>query len=114
MDLLQRASWLTATQIHYWGDIDTHGFAILDRLRSTFPAARSLLMDPATLMAHRSLWVQEETPTRAALSRLTPAEQALFDDLLHDRLGEENVRLEQERLSYTFLQRSLEAIGKLS
>ncbi|MGV9668202.1 Wadjet anti-phage system protein JetD domain-containing protein [Nocardia niigatensis] len=21
----------------YWGDIDTHGFAILDRLRQSFP-----------------------------------------------------------------------------
>jgi len=113
VDLLQFASWLAGTQIHYWGDIDTHGFAILDRLRSMFPTARSLLMDRETLVAHRELWVQEQTPSRANLSRLDPEERALFDDLVHDRLGEK-VRLEQERLSYAFLERSLKAIRCLS
>jgi hypothetical protein len=110
VDLLRSASWLAATQIHYWGDIDTHGFAMLDRLRSAFPGARSLLMDRETLMAHHALWVREQTPSRASLSRLAADEQALFDDLVHDRLGEK-VRLEQERVSYAFLERGLEAIG---
>jgi hypothetical protein len=110
VDLLQAASWLAGTQIHYWGDIDTHGFVMLDRLRSAFPAARSILMDRETLMAHRVLWAREQTPSRATLSRLDPDEQALFDDLVNGRLGE-NVRLEQERVSYAFLERSLEAIG---
>ena len=109
VDLLQSASWLAGTQIHYWGDIDTHGFAMLDRLRSAFPTARSLLMNRETLMAHQPLWVREEIPSRATLSRLDPDEQALFDDLVNDRLGE-RVRLEQERVSYAFLERSLEAI----
>jgi hypothetical protein len=110
VDLLQPASWLAGTQIHYWGDIDTHGFAILDRLRNMFPTARSLLMDRQTLVAHRELWGQEQTPSRADLSHLHPEEQALFDDLVHDRLGEK-VRFEQERLSYSFLERSLKALG---
>jgi hypothetical protein len=110
VDLLQAASWLAGTQIRYWGDVDTHGFAMLDRLRSAFPTARSILMDREILMAHRALWVREQTPSRATLSRLDPDEQALFDDLVNGRLGE-NVRLEQERVSYAFLERSLEAIG---
>jgi hypothetical protein len=109
VDLLQAASWLARTEIYYWGDIDTHGFAILDRLRSMFPGARSLLMDRETFAAHRELSVQELTPSRAHLSRLNPEEQALFDDLVHDRLGEK-MRLEQERLAYAFLERSLKAI----
>lgn len=109
VDLLQSASWLAGTQIHYWGDIDTHGFAMLDRLRSAFPTARSLLMNRETLMAHQPLWVREQTPSRATLSRLGPDEQALFDDLVNDRLGE-NVRLEQERVSYAFLERRLRTI----
>jgi hypothetical protein len=41
---------------------------------------------------------------------LEPDEQALFNDLLYDRLGD-RVRLEQERVSYAFLQRSLKAIS---
>lgn len=110
VDLLQAASWLAGTQIHYWGDIDTHGFAMLDRLRSAFPKARSLLMNRETLMAHQPLWVHEETPSLATLSRLDPDEQALFDDIVNDRLGK-NVRLEQERVSYAFLERSLRTIG---
>ena len=60
---------------------------MLDRLRSAFPNVRSLLMNRETLVAHRSLWVREHAPYRAALSRLDADEQKLFDDLLHDRLG---------------------------
>jgi hypothetical protein len=67
-------------------------------------------MNRETLMAHRSLWVHEQAPYRAALSHLERDEQALFDDLLYDRLGEK-VRLEQERVSYAFLQRSLKTIS---
>jgi hypothetical protein len=112
--LLQSASWMSGRHIYYWGDIDTHGFAILDRLRGGFPNVRSFLMNRDTLLAHRSLWVQEQVPYRAALSRLDENEQALFDDLVCDRLGE-NVRLEQERISYAFLERSLEtASGAMS
>lgn len=43
-----------------WGDIDTHGFAILDRLRRHFPQVRSMLMDRATLLAHEGQWVTEQ------------------------------------------------------
>jgi len=110
VDLLHSASWMSAAQIYYWGDIDTHGFAMLDRLRGGFPNARSLLMNRETLMAHRSLWGREDAPYRAALSRLDPHEHALFDDLVHDRLGEK-VRLEQERVSYALLKENLETIG---
>lgn len=111
VDVLQPAAWLRSPQLHYWGDIDTHGFAILDRLRSLFPAARSLLMDRDTLMAHRALWVTEPAPSRATLSRLTADEQALFDDLVNDRLGWSKVRLEQERIGWTRLEDRLRVIG---
>jgi hypothetical protein len=112
VDLLQSASWMARAHIYYWGDIDTHGFAMLDRLRSGFPNARSILMNRETLTAHRSLWGREDAPSRAALSRLDPDERALFDDLVHDRLGEK-VRLEQERVSYAALERNLKTIGLL-
>jgi hypothetical protein len=42
--------------------------------------------------------------------RLEEDERALFDDLVSDRLGK-NVRLEQERVSYTFLETNLTTIG---
>ena len=110
VDLLKSASWMSRTHIYYWGDIDTHGFAILDHLRAAFPHAHSLLMNRETLLAHRTLWVREEAPRRATLSRLNRDEHALYDDLICDRLGEK-VRLEQERISYTLLERTLKTIA---
>ena len=34
VDLLASIPWLKRCEVHYWGDIDTHGFAMLDRLRA--------------------------------------------------------------------------------
>ena len=51
-EMLAQAKWLNQCAIHYWGDIDTHGFAILDQLRAYFPHAESFLMDRKTLKAH--------------------------------------------------------------
>jgi len=36
--LIGAARWLADCDLHYWGDLDTHGFAMLDR-RSMFPSA---------------------------------------------------------------------------
>jgi len=96
---LADAEWLKTCALYYWGDIDTHGFAILSQLRSILPHARSLLMDYDTLIAHREQWGFEASPSRADLSRLTAAEAALFADLRDNRFGE-GVRLEQERIAF--------------
>ncbi len=37
--------WLRDADIIYWGDLDTYGFAILNRLRARIPQTRSVLMD---------------------------------------------------------------------
>jgi hypothetical protein len=99
---LSRASWLRRCCLHYWGDIDTHGFAILDQLRVHFPDAASFLMDRHTLLAHEAHWGEEPEPLRRDLGRLTPEETALFDDLRTDRLWP-RLRLEQERIGYGWL-----------
>ena len=44
---------------HRWGDIDTHGFAILDQLRGILDSVQSLLMDRETLFAFLSQWGRE-------------------------------------------------------
>jgi hypothetical protein len=95
--------------VYYWGDIDTHGFAILDQLRAHVPSARSLLMDRATLDAHRALWGSEPRPETRELRRLTNEESALYDDLRLDRLGS-RVRLEQERVGFGWLERGLQPV----
>lgn len=96
---IQPLRWLGGVRLFYWGDIDTHGFAILDRLRQHVPDARSLLMDRATLLAHEGQWVREPKPVVTRLDRLRPDEADLYRDLVEDTLGP-SVRLEQERVSY--------------
>ncbi len=96
---LAQAGWLQRCSIYYWGDIDTHGFAILDQLRAYFPRAESFLMDRETLMAHERLWMTEPQPLRRDLLRLSAEESELYDDLRNDRLGHA-VRLEQERIGF--------------
>ncbi len=101
-DALSRARWLAQCDIHYWGDIDTHGFAILDQLRGHFPHVRSLLMDRATLDAHETFWGREETPQCTDLRRLTHDELDLYNALRDNRIRE-GLRLEQEFLGFAWV-----------
>lgn len=107
-DTLAEADWLRNREIHYWGDLDTHGFAILDQLRAHFPGAASFLMDRETLLAHRPHWGSEPQPETRDLLRLTPEENVLYDDLRRNRLGD-RVRLEQEKIGFA---RVVEALKK--
>jgi hypothetical protein len=108
LERLAEVDWLRRVEVHYWGDIDTHGFGILNRLRANLPEARSFLMDRATLEAHRALWGQEPAERRYVgdTSRLTADESVLFRDLLTGRCGD-RVRLEQERVGYGWLEAAL-------
>lgn len=99
-EVLNNVDWLASRDLQYWGDIDTHGFAILDQLRARHPHAKSLLMDRDTLLAHRTHWTIEPQPTLRDLSRLNPEERAVYDDLRWSRLSEHPLRLEQERISF--------------
>ena len=96
---LQDAGWLRDCGILYWGDLDTLGFRILDQLRAVHPHVASVLMDQATLLAHRDAWGSEPAPSRAALSRLTADEAALYEALGSDAHGPA-VRLEQELIRW--------------
>lgn len=107
VDRVGRLPWLADIPVIYWGDIDTHGFAILDRLRAWLPAVRSILMDRETLLAHRERWVSEDRPATSSLTRLTTAELELYTDLVTDRLGR-RVRLEQERVDWAAATTALE------
>ena len=96
---LGRAHWLDELRLLYWGDIDTHGFAILDALRARFGHVESFLMDRSTLLAFEPLWGTEDSPIDRDLPRLTAEERALYDDLRDNRIGR-HVRLEQERIGF--------------
>ena len=96
---LRDAAWLRDCHVLYWGDIDTHGFRILDQLRAIHPHVESVLMDEATLLAHRDAWGKEPAPSDAVLTRLNPSEAALYAALGSDTWGT-GVRLEQELISW--------------
>ena len=62
VSVLEQLHWLDDREIVYWGDIDTHGFAILDRLRRRFPRTHSLLMDRDAAGARRPVGPRGLTP----------------------------------------------------
>jgi hypothetical protein len=99
--------WLHHKEIVYWGDIDTHGFAILNRFRERFESVQSILMDHETLLAHPTQRGTEPSPTSESLPHLTAQERSLYEDLIEDRFGPA-VRLEQERVRFSALRRALE------
>jgi len=103
---LERLGWLAGLRLVYWGDIDTHGFAILSRLRHRFPHARSMLMDRGTLLAHRSQWVTEPSQVDTPLDLLDPDEASLYRDLADGTPGP-SIRLEQERIRFSALEQAL-------
>ena len=109
IDRLRDVAWLHARELIYWGDIDTHGFAILDRLRAYMPHTRSIMMDAATLHAHRALWGTEPADKHygSELTRLNADEQALFC-ALRDNVHGQHIRMEQERIGYGWVKDALD------
>nr|MDA3951228.1 DUF2220 family protein [Spirochaeta sp.] len=103
-------SWVREIDVVYTGDLDTHGFAILNRLRTHLPHVRSILMDSDTLLSHRAQWSHEKAQTTAELPMLTPSEQATYDALRYNRHGD-GVRLEQERISFDRIVAAARAAG---
>ncbi len=109
VDVLSRLPWLATARILYWGDLDTHGFAILNRFRNYFPAAESILMDETVLLDNRALWATETDQNLQSLSLLTAPEQAVLDTLRSSAHGP-SVRLEQERIPWEVVEGAFERV----
>ncbi|MDQ7005270.1 MAG: DUF2220 family protein [Ghiorsea sp.] len=98
-EALKRAKWLHDCSLYYWGDLDTHGFSILNQLKAIFPHTQSFLMDKKTLMKHQYAWGIEPKQEKKDLTYLSPKEMEVYDDLRYNRLTNK-LRLEQERITY--------------
>ncbi|PZU45238.1 MAG: hypothetical protein DI566_10430 [Microbacterium sp.] len=96
VDLVARLPWAQA--VMYWGDLDSHGFAILNQLRAAGVDATSALMDMDTLFDHRDLWGIDPSPNVGVLDQLTRGERATLQSLS----AEGNIRLEQERVPWDY------------
>lgn len=108
-EALAKAAWLKDCTIYYWGDIDTHGFAILDQLRGYLPHVESLLMDRETLLHFKSLWGNEPQPINRNLARLRPAELSLYEALRTNSL-KHKLRLEQEHIGFDWVMNALKGL----
>ncbi len=111
LSTLSKARWITDRPVWYWGDIDTHGFAMLDQVRHHFPQTRSFLMNHATLLSHKPLWGRETAPVNRDLPLLTADEAGVYDLLRNNTLAP-RLRLEQERISFAQVRGVVAAIGK--
>lgn len=109
---LRDVKWLQKKNIWYWGDIDTHGFAMLDQVRRFLPHARSFLMDRETVAVARSHWGHEPRESRfsGVLENLTAEERSLFEDLKEDRVAP-RLRLEQERIPFAWVEKRAKGLA---
>jgi hypothetical protein len=98
--VLDVVPWLQGIAAVYWGDIDTHGYAILAHARRAIPSLVSILMDKETLFHYRKLWVEEPVQNEnAELSLLKDDERMVYEGLRSHAWGR-NIRLEQERIPW--------------
>ena len=97
VNILREGTWLQERVVYYWGDLDTHGLAILSSVRVFLPNVIPLMMDETTLDAHSAAWVQAADYTGSTPRNLTPDEARLFE-----RLKAGRIRLEQERVKFVF------------
>ncbi len=109
LERLRNCAWLHHRSVHYWGDMDTHGFAMLNQLRAYLPQAQSLMMNEATLMMHAERWGHEPQAQQRDLLRLTVDERSVYD-ILRDNSIRAGLRLEQERIGFGWVQQSLLAL----
>lgn len=103
-----RLPWLSGARVLYWGDIDTHGFGILNRFRAHCPHTESVLMDSRTLADFRHLAGTEPVPLRVApehLGTLTAGEREMAAQLHASGFP----RLEQERIEWSYVLTAIDA-----
>lgn len=101
---LSSLPWFADASVLYWGDLDTHGFAILHGFRRAVPHVRSVMMDEETLERHLDLAVEEPAPLLRSLDMLTEEEQKALARLRRGdpERGICSLRLEQERVEWVW------------
>lgn len=108
-----RLPWLSGARVLYWGDIDTHGFGILNRFRTHCPHTESVLMDSRTLIDFLHLAGTEPAPLRVApehLETLTAGEREMAAQLHASGFP----RLEQERIEWSYVLTAIDATAARS
>ncbi len=109
VEILKKTAWLKNKTIIYWGDIDDHGFRILSMLRASFPSTISLMMDLETFNQFQDYCGKGVDPRQRQTPRLNLTEE---ETALHQRVKENNQRLEQEHVGHEYIAAQLDALMK--
>jgi hypothetical protein len=100
---LKDIDWLKGKQFYYWGDLDAHGFHILNQFRTYFPNTIAVMMDEETLSSFTS---SNGQPTaKQDMERLSEGELKLYD-----HLRENNIRLEQEKIPQLYAEQKIKRL----
>ncbi len=70
-------------------------------------------MDRVTLLAFESQWGVEEKQTLRDLTRLNHEEKSLYDDLRDNRIRKQ-LRLEQEKIGFGWVESALSALHEIT
>ncbi len=99
ISLIQNIEWIKDKTIFYWGDLDEHGFEILNQFKTFFPKTRSILMEKSLLTQHK-IYITEGKQSKAVqLPALDSNETEVFE-----LIRESNIRLEQEKIPQDFVE----------
>lgn len=94
---LKNVQWFANLDLLYWGDMDVQGFEILSQFRGYFKHTKSVLMDAETFETFFENDSGSPTNTSTLLN-LTDCEQKLYEILKTN-----NWRLEQEKITYDYV-----------
>ncbi len=109
VQVLKDVGWFEGKNLYYWGDIDTDGFAILSQIRGYFPDIKSLFMDKKTVDNFQEFSVKIETKKAfKVLENLHQDEYKLYQEVY-----QEGLRLEQERINFSYIKEELYASVRL-
>lgn len=97
--------WLANTELYCWFDLDAAGFEMLNIIRQYYPSAISLLMDEKTYHQFSQFSVTS-TYRKLFLDKLNTTELKLYGFLQTN-----NKRLEQERITNTYILEQLKSLS---
>jgi hypothetical protein len=89
--------WLKSMNIFYWGDIDAHGFLILNQMKGYYGQTKNIMMDWETFTEFESLVGNGKKIANYQLDCLSDAEKTLYTHLKNS-----NQRLEQEKVPHAY------------
>ena len=101
---LKNVRWLDNLELLYWGDMDVQGFEILSQFRTYFPQTKSVLMDKQAF----DCFFEDDKGTLTNFStklNLTDEELQLYNILKTN-----NWRLEQEKITFNYVNEYFEKL----